>query len=129
MTTRKPEDTDAAGNLPEDDVDARIEALKRKAAALNDGQMRAHVSPDCPPGIEEQFWKQIVAFESAVEEQPFDVLVRSGLTLPPSEALDDAQITSKLWEVIQGHEAGKLLAFLCVRVHCVGSTLESARRN
>jgi hypothetical protein len=36
------------------------------------------------------------------EEQPFDVLVRSGLTLPSPEELDDAQITVKLWEAICG---------------------------
>jgi hypothetical protein len=100
--------TDEADDRPEDDVDARIERLKRKAASLNDGRMWTGVAPDCPPGIVEQFWKQIVAFESAVEEQPFDVLIRSGLTLPPPEELDDAQITVKLWEVIRG------LAFLRV---------------
>ena len=99
---------DEADDRPEDDVDARIEELKRKAASLNDGQMWTGVAPDCPPGIVEQFWKQIVAFESAVEEQPFDVLIRSGLTLPPPGELDDAQITVKLWEVISG------LAFLRV---------------
>ena len=85
-----------------EDVDTRIEALKRTAAALSDGQMKSHVSPDCSPHIQEQFWQQVIAVESAVEEQPFDVLVRSGMTLPPPEALDEDQVTVKLWEVIHG---------------------------
>lgn len=97
---------DAAGNQRHDDFDARIEELKRKAAAFSDGGMRAHVSPHCPPHIQEQFWEQVIAFESAVEEQPFDVLERSGVSLPPADELDDTQVTIKLWEVIRG------LAFL-----------------
>jgi hypothetical protein len=42
----------------------------------------------------------------APRRRSFDVLVRSGLTLPPPVELDDAQITVTLWQVIRG------LAFL-----------------
>lgn len=30
----------------------------------------------------------------------FDVLIESGISLPPPDRLDDAQLTAKLWEVI-----------------------------
>jgi hypothetical protein len=103
MTTKK---TDNAGDRREDDAQARVEELKQKAADLSGGQMRAWVAPDCPPHIQEQFREQVLAAEDAVEEQPFEVLIRSDVTLPPAEELDDAQITVKLWEVIRG------LAFL-----------------
>jgi hypothetical protein len=87
-----------------DDIKDRIEALKQKAAALVDGQMRAHVSADCPAEVEEQFWRRVVAFESApeVEVEPFQLLAESGLSLPSPETLEDAALTSKLWEVIHG---------------------------
>jgi hypothetical protein len=91
---------DAADRV--DDVDTRIEAVKRTAAALSDGQARSHVSRDCPPHIDEQFWQRLIAAECAMEEQPFDVLVRTGMTLPPPGALDEGQVTVKLWEVIHG---------------------------
>ena len=100
MASRKRDDD--ADDCRPDVVDARIEELKRTAAALNDGQMKAHVSPDCPPHIQEQFWRRIIAAESAIEEQPFDVLTRSGLTLPSPEELDDSHITAELWKVVRG---------------------------
>ena len=98
MTSKKT--TDAGGR--EDDIDARVEKLKQKTAALNEGQMRTWTAAGCPPELEEQFWNDVLAFESAAEERPFEVLVRSGLALSPPDELDDVQITAKLWEVIDG---------------------------
>jgi hypothetical protein len=48
-----------------DDIHDRIEKLKREAAALNGGRMVAGTRPDCPPRIEEEFWKNVLAFEIA----------------------------------------------------------------
>jgi hypothetical protein len=92
----------------DDDIDGRIEKLKQEAAALSHGRMVSGVSPECPAEIEERFWKQVIAFENAPEVQPFEVLVQSGLALPPPEEMDDARLTVKLWETIHG------LAFLGV---------------
>lgn len=50
--------------------------------------------------VQLQFWKQVLAFEHEEWVAPFDVLVRGGIVLPPPEALDDTQLTAKLWEVI-----------------------------
>jgi hypothetical protein len=87
-----------------DDIRHRIEVLKQQANTLANGQMMAHRSEDCPAEVEEQFWKRVVAFESApeVEVEPLQVLLEAGLTVPPTEALEDAALTSKLWEVIHG---------------------------
>ncbi len=84
-----------------DDIKHRIEVLKQRANALANGQMMAHTSEDCPAEVEEQFWERVVAFESApeVEVEPLQVLLEAGLTVPPPEALADAALTSKLWEV------------------------------
>jgi hypothetical protein len=59
-----------------DNITDRIEKLKEQAAAL--------------------------AFETAPEVAPFDELLRSGITLPPPDELDDDALEAKLWEVIHG---------------------------
>jgi len=118
MTSEKHDNGEEnAGSREPGDVDARIEKLKAKASMLSDGQMRSYVAPDIAPDVAEQFWKRVVAAEEAHEneEPPFDVLVRSGLTLPSPEELDDAQVTVKLWEVIR--EMASLRMFLSFTDH------------
>src|SRR5580765_2284436 len=87
-----------------DDIDERIEKLKREAHALSGGKMLTGIAPNCPPETEEQFWKSVLAFENAAEVQPFDELVSSGLTLPPAEELDDVALKATLWGMIRGLE-------------------------
>ena len=58
-------------------------------------------SGDCSPEIQEQFQKSIDAFEQAKWCQPFQVLVESGISLPPSSRLSDTELNAKLWEVIK----------------------------
>jgi hypothetical protein len=95
--------TKSGDGIPlDDDVNARIEELKKQAAAPNDGPMRTYMAPDCPDDLDLQFWEQMVAFENASEVEPLDLLIRSGLAVPRPEALDDAALTAKLWEVIHG---------------------------
>lgn len=86
------------------DINERIEKLKRAAAALSGGRMVTGTVPNCPPEIEEQFWKNVLAFENAPEVAPFDELERSGLTLPPAAELDDVALTAALWAMIRGLE-------------------------
>ena len=88
----------------DDDINDRIEKLKRDAAALSGGKMVTGFAPNCPPEMQEQFLKNVLAFENAPEVQPFDELVRAGLTLPPAEELDDAALTEALWTMIRGLE-------------------------
>jgi len=49
---------------------------------------------------EEEFLENILFMEGVAEQPLFDLIEASGVQLPPSEALDDANLQSKLWEVI-----------------------------
>src|SRR5438105_6802351 len=95
-----PKKTNSTGSESHDDIDVRIEKLKEEANALTNGQMRSHVSEDCPADVQEEFWKSLIAFERLPDVKPFDVLLQSGVTLPAPEELDDSALASKLWEVI-----------------------------
>ena len=77
----------------------RIEALKRTAAELSGGEMFSIEAPGVPPEILEAWWQRIVAYEQAETVAPFDLLVESGVELPPPGELGSA-LESKLEEVI-----------------------------
>jgi hypothetical protein len=47
-----------------DDINDRIENLKRDAAALSGGKMVTGIAPNCRPEIQEQFWKNVLAFRT-----------------------------------------------------------------
>ena len=57
-------------------------------------------SGDCPTEIQEQFQKNIDAFEQATWSQPFQILVESGISLPVPDVLAENELHAKLWEVI-----------------------------
>ena len=57
-------------------------------------------SGDCSAEVHEQFQKNVEAFEQAKWSQPFQVLVESGISLPPPDELADAELNAKLWEII-----------------------------
>jgi hypothetical protein len=80
-------------------IDERIEKLTQAIKALG-GHVASGPSADCPPEIHEQFLRHVLDCEEAPEVEPFEVLVRSGMALPPPDQLDDAQLTATLWDVI-----------------------------
>jgi len=47
------------------DISERIDKLKREAAALSSGKMLTGTASNCPPEIEEQFWKNVLGIWSA----------------------------------------------------------------
>lgn len=57
-------------------------------------------SDDCSAEFQEQFQKNVDAFEQAKWSQQFQVLIESGISLPPPDELADAELNAKLWEVI-----------------------------
>lgn len=57
-------------------------------------------SGDCSTEVQEQFQKNIDAFEQAKWSQPFQILVGSGIFLPSPSELADTGLNAKLWEVI-----------------------------
>lgn len=80
----------------------RIEDLKHQVNGVTGGKMISGTSTACPPEIEEKFWEQVLAYETAETVPLFDQLARAGVTLPPPDELSDGDLTSKLWEVIRG---------------------------
>lgn len=57
-------------------------------------------SGDCSTEIQEQFRKNVDAFEQAKWGQPFQILVESGISLPSPDELADTGLNAKLWEII-----------------------------
>jgi len=50
--------------------------------------------------IEDDFLDYVAAYEQAEPMSLFVVLPEAGVSLPPPDELDDAQLTGKLWDVI-----------------------------
>ena len=94
----------------EDDQDKRIEALKRRAEELSDGQMEMCKLDDCSSKTEEAFWKQVVGYEEAPCTTYFHQLESAGVSLPPPDSLNDQELATKLWEVI--HKLALLRVFI-----------------
>jgi hypothetical protein len=83
------------------DQEIRINELREAARDAAGGEMAEWESPDCPPEIAEQFWANVLEYESADKTCHFIQLEEHGIALPPPEELDDAALTAKLWEVIR----------------------------
>jgi hypothetical protein len=94
----KHEPHDDALDLEAIDQRIRINELTEEVRALGMGDSGA--SEDCPPGIHEQFLKNIIDYESAPVSSPFARLEAAGVRLPAPDALDDAALHDKLWELI-----------------------------
>src|SRR5262249_45450916 len=97
------------------DEEIRINELKCQADELTGGKMHSWESPDCPPGIAEQFWKQVVEFEMAPKDSHFQKLLDAGIDLPAPEELSDKELHAKLWEVINA--LAKMQTFLLSTNH------------
>jgi hypothetical protein len=82
------------------DQEDRIEELKRQAEQASGGEMRAWESDMLAPDEREQLWRRVVGTETDPETTDYQRLLDAGLELPEPDALDDEQLTAKLWEVI-----------------------------
>lgn len=59
------------------------------------------MSSDDPDDFDrEEFYSQIAAYEQAESIPLFEILCKSGISLPPPDQLSDAQLPDKLWEII-----------------------------
>lgn len=93
--------------MPDDGTDhesnvrmKRIQKMKERAHELTGGQMIDGHACNPPPEVEEGFWNYVVAWEEAPETTHFKQLKEAGVTLPAPDSLDDAELSLKLWEVI-----------------------------
>jgi len=78
-----------------------IQEMKDKLERHTGQPASLFVSP-CSPEVEEKFLEHVLAFEGVDAVPLFDALTSSGIDLPASEAMDDAALRSKLWDVIRG---------------------------
>jgi hypothetical protein len=101
---------------PQDvDQEICINELREAAREAAGGEMTDWESDDCPPELAEQFWSNVLAYESAKRTCHFMQLEERGIALPAPEELDDAELTAKLWEVI--HALAGMNVFLSQTDH------------
>jgi hypothetical protein len=82
--------------------DDLIERLKAQAAAAAAGRMVANESAGLTPDVQEQFWRNVVAFETAGSTDLTKELNAIGVELPEPDDLDDVALHKALWRIIEG---------------------------
>lgn len=87
-------------NLDAVDRDIRIEKLRREIEDVTGTEMITDKAHEVDPKLEETFLENVLAVEEHGFVRPLDVLLKSGFSLPPAAELDDAALTTKLWELI-----------------------------
>ncbi|HEV2351234.1 MAG TPA: hypothetical protein VG028_15460 [Terriglobia bacterium] len=78
----------------------RIQKLKQPAKDPGDAPMMEGKISDLLPEVEEGFWNHVDDIDEAPETTHFKQLEDSAVNLPAPEALDDGDLSLKLWEVI-----------------------------
>ena len=78
-----------------------INRLKNEAGELAGGQMTGSESSEASSEITEQFWENVVAFERAPLVTMHRKLAKAGLEMPADDQLSDADLTTKLWQIIE----------------------------
>lgn len=78
----------------------RINDLKYQAEQLCEGKMIQPISEPLPLDVEEQFWKNVVAFESAPMVKRRELLALDGAVIQEPESIPENEIHKKLWELI-----------------------------
>ena len=83
--------------------DELIERLKAQAAAATeDGRMVVYESDQLTAGAREQFWRDVVDFETAGSTNLTHELGAIGVELPEPDDLNDAALRHALWTTIEG---------------------------
>lgn len=82
------------------DQEDRIDELRQQAEQAARGQVIAWESDKLSPELREEFWRRVVEWEAAPSTSHFQQLTEAGVELSEPDAMDDGELTSKLWEVI-----------------------------
>ena len=79
----------------------RIETLKDRAQQSAGGMMRSWESAELSADQREDFWRRVMNYENAPLVTDSQRLYDAGIDLPDPDAMDDSQLTAKLWQVIE----------------------------
>lgn len=82
------------------DQEIRINELREEANDLSGGRMHAWEEPDCPPDLEESFWRHVVEYEKAPWTSDFEQLVSGGFRPPDPRTLGDGEVTAALRQLV-----------------------------
>jgi hypothetical protein len=97
------------------DQEERIQKLKEQARHAAGGQVTVWESDALSADQRERFWRRVMDFENAPLMTEFQRLTDGGLELPDPGAMNDSQLTAKLWEVIHG--LARIRVFLSATDH------------
>lgn len=78
----------------------RIATLRQKAEELSGGHFTNEGIEQLPPEMEEAFWRQIIAYETAEPTDLFRLLVEGGVSLPAPVLVSEEHLADRLWETI-----------------------------
>src|SRR5437867_6079521 len=78
----------------------RIAALQNQAREAAGGAMKTWESDALSADQKEDFWRRIVAYETAPLVTDAQRLCDAGIDLPEPDAMDDAQLSAKLRQVV-----------------------------
>jgi len=101
---------DSSPHDPDIDRQIRIEKMRHELDEIAGGHMFSGSFGPVPPGIEEAFLEQALAFERAESDTDFNRLLKRGVVMVPPAELDDAALSAKLREVI--HALAEMRCFL-----------------
>ncbi|MGI8734239.1 MAG: hypothetical protein ACR2LM_13185 [Pyrinomonadaceae bacterium] len=82
----------------EPDQEKRLEHLRAELASVG-GSFSARA--EIPGDLEEEFLRRVLEYERAQPITLLQLLANAGLTLPAPDDLDEADLTIKLWEIIE----------------------------
>ena len=78
----------------------RIEKLRLEAETLGGGRFTGEGIDRLPPEMQEAFWQQIIAYETAEPSDLFELVTKGGVSLPESVLISEEHLSDRLWEVI-----------------------------
>jgi len=77
-----------------------VDRMKARLSRMSGGKLVAGEVAALPAELREEFWRRVLAFECGPFTTDFQRLAGAGVELPAPESMGDAELTSKLWEVI-----------------------------